>query len=243
MAMGFADRAERSNLTKELRDSILLSQKTSPKRASVRASTPERNQSDASSSRNSERQSPKPVQRISPQTASSSCAIRARFLNRLGFSQDPAAQQPAKSASLTRDACSRANRLTKRISFSENLKGDYGTKDELIEIGSLSSISTASTAFTASSSSSRRSVSFDASVVVHPIARRTAYSNRIRSALWTSPEEMRNNAARNCYEFAAESWDWRKVANDEDMVLYNGEPVHPVHFVQDYTNLRQRFTP
>lgn len=77
-----------------------------------------------------------------------------------------------------------------------------------------------------------RSVCFDASVKVHPIPARSDYSNRMRSVMWVSSTEIQQNAARNSLEFAAEEWDVSKVVNDEDMIFYGGELIHPIHFVQ-----------
>lgn len=76
-----------------------------------------------------------------------------------------------------------------------------------------------------------RSVYFDASVKVHPIPARSDYSNRMKSVMWVSSIEIQQNAARNSLEFAAEEWDVSKVVNDEDMIIYGGERIHPVHFV------------
>jgi len=78
--------------------------------------------------------------------------------------------------------------------------------------------------------SGKRAVNFNPSVVVHPIPLHTAYSKRIRDTVWTSVSEMEENVARNCLEFAAENWDATQVVDDQDMVLYHGELVHPVHF-------------
>jgi len=42
---------------------------------------------------------------------------------------------------------------------------------------------------------------------------------------------MQENAARNCYEFASENWDWKQAVEDEGMVQYGGERIHPIHFM------------
>jgi hypothetical protein len=77
----------------------------------------------------------------------------------------------------------------------------------------------------------QRSVSFDASVAVHLIPRRDAYSDRVKLLLWQSPSEMQENVARNCFEFASEDWDWQRVRLDDEMVeVEGGERVHPIHF-------------
>jgi len=75
-----------------------------------------------------------------------------------------------------------------------------------------------------------RGVSFDREVIVHPIPSFRAYSDRIRCHLWSSPSEMQENAARNCYEYACEGWDWHNVVEDEMMINYEGEKIHPSHF-------------
>jgi hypothetical protein len=85
-----------------------------------------------------------------------------------------------------------------------------------------------------------KAVTFHTSVTVHPIPKHTAYSNRIRETIWTNPMEMQVSAARNCFEFAAENWDWKQVADDQDMVYYQGERVHPIHFCHEY-NIRRQF--
>jgi ribosomal protein L12E/L44/L45/RPP1/RPP2 len=76
----------------------------------------------------------------------------------------------------------------------------------------------------------KRTLRFAPIVKVHPIPRFTAYSKRIRETVWTSAREMEEEVARNCIEFAAEDWDFQKVLEEQDMVLYHGQLVHPVHF-------------
>lgn len=100
---------------------------------------------------------------------------------------------------------------------------------------SVSTISWQSNSSVGSSGHRSRSVSFDEYVTVVPIPNRNAYSERIRAQLWTPPVEMQENAARNTFEFAAENWDWRQVTDEKDMVDYNGELIHPIHFmIHDY---------
>lgn len=77
------------------------------------------------------------------------------------------------------------------------------------------------------------SVCFATAVKVHPIPSRLDYSDRMRSVLWTPQVEIVQNAARNTLEFAAEGWDCSKVVEDDEMVLYQGEKIHPIHFVED----------
>lgn len=175
------------------------------------------------------------VQSTPPQAASASF-IRSRFLNRLGISKAARAHMdPANSSSRAGTSCSRP----RSGSFQENLKADHGKPDDTV--GTLScSFTSSSTQSSSPSSPLGRGVSFETAVTVHFIPSRTEYSKRIRTTIWTSPLEMQENTARNCLEFAAENWDWRQVADDQDMVAYAGEKIHPVHFVQE-CSMRQQF--
>jgi hypothetical protein len=173
---------------------------------------------------------------VFPKQNDSANKIRSRLLHSLGF--DPAGTSPeARQASpvslkTTRPRC---------VSFQEDLKADYGRPAE--DPSDISSSSYGSVD-SSKSDSSRRSVSFDNSVLVHPIPARTDYSDRIRPQLWTPVEEMQENAARNCLEFAAEGWDWRTVLDDESMVVVHGERIHPIHFAQQQSpqcSLRRQF--
>jgi hypothetical protein len=77
----------------------------------------------------------------------------------------------------------------------------------------------------------RRSVTLHKSVSVIPIPSRCSYSPTVREKIWTSSAELCTNAARNSVEFASEGWDWRKVIEDEHMLLHqaSGELIHPIH--------------
>ncbi len=77
----------------------------------------------------------------------------------------------------------------------------------------------------------RRSVSLHKSVSVIPIPSRCSYSPTVREKIWTSSAELCTNAARNTVEFASEGWDWRRVIEDEHMLLHqaSGELIHPIH--------------
>ncbi|KAL7543975.1 hypothetical protein ACHAXR_013470 [Thalassiosira sp. AJA248-18] len=79
---------------------------------------------------------------------------------------------------------------------------------------------------------SKRRVSLHNDVAVVPIPMRTEYSNLVRGRIWSSANELYQNAARNTIEFAAEGFDWRNVANDEQMVRSpSGEHIHPIHYM------------
>lgn len=183
-----------------------------------------------------------------PRVAPAPCSakVRARFLNRLGISP-PQDESKFLAASRSRGP----TRFAGEPSFQVSLKDDDEVLSKQIHRRrhSFGFFLQQSTSLSSSSSSdskpfmmesSERSVSFSPSVTVHPIPKHTAYSSRIRDAIWTKPTEMQESAARNCLEFAAENWDWRQVAEDEDMVYYEGELVHPVHFAHEY-NIRKQF--
>jgi hypothetical protein len=152
-------------------------------------------------------------------TRSSGSMIRSRLLNRLGISSrknEECVPRVSKSISMLR-------RGGPVLSFEETLKADFGKPDLNLQKKKSSMI--------VSGGSEHPSVSFNSVVQVHTIPKRTEYSDRIRATLWTHPLEMQRNTVRNSLEFAAEGWDWRNVAEDEDMVICAGERIHPIHFL------------
>jgi hypothetical protein len=163
--------------------------------------------------------SPEQVLR-SPRKAASASHIRSRFLNRLGISKPTKVKKEELSKVTSSGPCSG--------SFSETLKADYGKRDNTLAARASPLASVASFSF-----SKKRSVRFAVEVAVHPIPSWSRYSDRIRSTIWTPTAEIHANAARNSYEFCAEGCDWRFAAENEDMVMYAGELVHPIHFVQE----------
>jgi hypothetical protein len=160
--------------------------------------------------------------------------IRSRLLNRLGISKECDVQLVAAALAGRMDSSSNTLRRGRCQSFKEALKADYGKPDKDLAKAAAASQSKVT------SPGKKCAVSFDTSVQVHTIPARVDYSKRMRCALWTHPMEMQQNAARNSLEFAAEGWDWRQVADDEDMVIYAGERIHPIHFVQE-CNLNRHF--
>jgi hypothetical protein len=168
--------------------------------------------------------------------------IRSRLLNRLGIEKEIGIPLSASAAAAAPGATvqTQASRVTEQgkvDAFTVALKADYGLPDRLLESKPVDSIEALSTSPGSDSKVLEKNVNkgvcFDASVQVHPIPSRSAYSKRIHSVLWTPPSEIAENAARNSLEFAAEDWDVTKVVDDEDMVVYGGERIHPIHFVQD----------
>ena len=79
---------------------------------------------------------------------------------------------------------------------------------------------------------SKRRVSLHNDVAVVPIPSRTDYPSLMRQRIWSSASELYQNAARNTIEFAAEGFDWRRVAEDDQMIQGpSGERVHPIHYM------------
>ena len=81
------------------------------------------------------------------------------------------------------------------------------------------------------SSKKQRGVSFDATVSVKPIPTRNEYSDRIKPYLWSTPQELQQNARRNIFEFASEHYDWQRAVEESDMYIHaaTGERIHPIH--------------
>eukprot|EP00986_Skeletonema_menzelii_P006124 scaffold2315_cov139-Skeletonema_menzelii.AAC.6 len=63
-----------------------------------------------------------------------------------------------------------------------------------------------------------------------PIPSRKEYPNSVKERLWSSANDLYRNAVRNSIEFASEGWNWRNVADDEQMIQSpSGERIHPIH--------------
>jgi hypothetical protein len=75
----------------------------------------------------------------------------------------------------------------------------------------------------------RRKVGFASTVSVMEIPGRLDYSEQVRHSYWADKRETSMMTERNMIEFAAEGWDWKNAADDEHMLIINGEAVHPVH--------------
>lgn len=74
-------------------------------------------------------------------------------------------------------------------------------------------------------------ITFCEKVDVVLIPTRHEYSNRIKSLIWSDPQELQENAMRNTREFAAEDWKWENAIEDESMYVcsVSGELIHPIH--------------
>ncbi|KAL7581172.1 hypothetical protein ACA910_005961 [Epithemia clementina (nom. ined.)] len=75
----------------------------------------------------------------------------------------------------------------------------------------------------------KRKVGFSSTVSIFSIPSRKDYPKQVRSAVWSDKREISEMTARNLVEFAAEGWDWRNATEEENMLVLDGETVHPVH--------------
>lgn len=75
----------------------------------------------------------------------------------------------------------------------------------------------------------KRNVRFNDMVEVRYVPMHTEYSGRVRQKYWNSAEELWDMAARNSLEFAAEGFDWTKVVEDQDLIPWGEDRIHPVH--------------
>ena len=156
--------------------------------------------------------------------------IRSRFLNRVGIKHVSPIKPLVRPTEPTKNV-----ELRKQRSFNVVLKADHGRRDRSLERQMSDSESTLSTSPGGRSvpDKVRPLVNFDASVKVHPIPARSDYSQRMHSSLWTPSLEVSQNVARNTFEFAAEGWDVSGVLDDDQMIIFKGEKVHPIHFLQE----------
>lgn len=89
----------------------------------------------------------------------------------------------------------------------------------------------------------RRKVGFASTVSVKSIPGRLNYSEEVRTSYWSDKNEISKMTERNMIEFAAEGWDWRNATDDDQMIILNGEAVHPVHSNPYLCNALQRQIP
>jgi len=76
----------------------------------------------------------------------------------------------------------------------------------------------------------RRNLHFEEIVTVHPIPSYAVYSSRVRRTIWTDGAELAEQVARNSLEFSYEQWDAAQVVEEDQMLRYQNEWIHPVHF-------------
>ena len=76
----------------------------------------------------------------------------------------------------------------------------------------------------------KRRVSFSNSVSVLSVTPLPSYSPRILSSVYTTPSELQINALRNAREYHYEGWTFDGVIEEQGMVWWNGQWVHPAHF-------------
>ena len=84
------------------------------------------------------------------------------------------------------------------------------------------------------------SVCFQEEVTVVEIPCRNDYDEETRESIWSSDEEIKRNKKRNMHEFVNETYyspkhktrSWWICREEEDMVVYNGELIHPCTFLK-----------
>jgi hypothetical protein len=165
--------------------------------------------------------------------------IRSRLLNRLGITKD----RPSPSLSSTRKSCSLPKTLARVPVLRDSLKDDHGRRDKVLQRMLLESTSSSPSSDLSMLSVSPgkpvcgvlkrpRLVSFETSVEILPIPKHEAYSDRIRSSLWPTGTELKQNIARNCIEYVSVGWTSENVLDEDEMIVAgNGELVHPVHWI------------
>lgn len=74
-------------------------------------------------------------------------------------------------------------------------------------------------------------VQFQTSVSVRRIPSRLDYSESVRTDLWSSLRDIRENALRNEAEFSFDGAEWRRCSEEEDFFFdkRSGSLVHPAH--------------
>lgn len=208
----------RSHTYKSEFEQIMNSSKYSSKSTSHRIGHNHDTEMSSSSSTNSRRIT---------HNKSSSDQIRAQYLRRLGFGN---ARNTDPISSNKQNKCEESIML-KRFSYEDDIN-DYGTPASPSSSIWHSTSPTTIMGFTQRSNRrQKRSVSFSESVSVQLIPHKDMYSQRIRKHLWNDPEELVQNAERNCIEFAAENWDWRQVCDDDQFFTCpdTGKKIHPAH--------------
>ena len=167
---------------------------------------------------------------------SSSKQIRTRLLLNLGISANcSASSAPCPSENINRSS------LPSGTAFVEPLKYNrlFDVADESSPTSSFTDIANVGGPRIKKYRKTKSAISFDELVSVLPIPHHEAYSDRIRSRVWSDRFEIMSNVRRNTIEFAAEGWDWRNVIEDE-MLRHcptTGERVHPVHRFPDRPQL------
>mmetsp|Transcript_20409 Transcript_20409/g.29092 ORF Transcript_20409/g.29092 Transcript_20409/m.29092 type:complete len:212 (+) Transcript_20409:152-787(+) len=171
---------------------------------------------------------------------SSSKQIRTRLLLNLGIS----ANSSASAATSSNENTSRRSCLVNGTPFVEPLKynrlcDDHDATPSSSPTSTAVDIANVGCPRIKKCRKTKSAISFDEFVSVLHIPHHEAYSDRIRSRVWSDRVEIMSNVRRNTIEFAAEGWDWRNVVEDE-MLRHcptTGERVHPVHRFPDRPQL------
>lgn len=134
-------------------------------------------------------------------------------------------------ASYNADSTRSLSRGNEEMKDNNTLSFNHGddTDKARDKISSLSSSSPSTTS--ATTTTTKRGICFHDSVAIRQIPMRSEYSNRIKSRIWSSKYEIRENINRNSIEFAAEGWNWRNATEDEAMLICfeTGDLIHPIH--------------
>jgi len=75
----------------------------------------------------------------------------------------------------------------------------------------------------------KRNVRFNDMVEVRYVPLHSEYSERVRQKYWNSAQELWDMAARNSLEYAAENYDWRQAVEEQDLIRWGTQLIHPVH--------------
>ena len=161
--------------------------------------------------------------------------IRSRYLHRLGVCDSSSA---SSSASLDDSFSVTSTDLS--IGSPERKHMRRRSRSNEIEFLSLKG-SEPSVPSKSNHKAKSPSVSFEDFVVVHPIPNIDAYTEEMKSAIWTNSEQMEQEVMRNYLEFASEGMNWQDTLEEEDFFEYNNELIHPVHILNRHCSLQQNF--
>lgn len=89
---------------------------------------------------------------------------------------------------------------------------------------------------------SRRKVSFDSTVIATTIPSRFSYSDRTRSRLWSSSNDIYSNAIQSEQEFMYDGSDWRTATEETDFVCPSSSTSSSPSSIPDQFNNNGRLS-